>query len=386
MFDTTASILTTTSFPQTPKIDLPEIVNPWQALSYKGLEHLLKEYANGFAATKHVMPFPREVFQVDKDFQEGDVFQRALILDTLLDFNPELQNQLNTIIDAEADYLFNTRRKTGIGGWAYFPDLRELPPDADDLAQVMQVLLRADYSQTAIQYFEDALNVLFNDQANADNGWESWIIPKNNQTEEQQLQTIWVNKAWGTGSDIEVVANLVYALILFDSERFAPSIERGISFLLNLHKNSYCWESTWYYGDYYGTYVSLRAICAANGPESTIEGAIAFIENSRQPDGSWAEREESSPLQTALALLALSIGKKHIDLTIDEQWLASSLSYLQQTYDENGSWPASPFIRMPMGRPMGFVHTILTYESAAITSNYVAKACNHLYQNHINKT
>jgi len=385
MFDTTASILTTKPFSQTPKIDLPEIRNPWQALSYKGLENLLKEYNNGFAATKHVMPFPREVFQVDKDFQEGDVFQRALILDTLLDFNPELQNQLNIIIYAEADYLFKARRKTGIGGWAYFPDLRELPPDADDLAQVMQVLLRAGYSKTAIPYFEEALNVLLNDQANTDNGWESWIIPKNNQTEEQQLQTIWVNKAWGTGSDIEVVANLVYALILFDSERFAAFVERGISFLLNSHKNHYCWESTWYYGEYYGTYVSLRAICAANGPESTIEGAVVFLENSRQPDGSWAEQEESSPLQTALALLALSIGKKYLGLTIDEQWLKSSLNYLQQTCDENGNWPASPFIRMPMGRPSGFVHTILTYESATITSNYVAKTCHHLYQNHINK-
>ncbi len=385
MFDTTASIFAAASFSQTPKIDLPEIKNPWQALSYKGLEHLLQEYANGFSATKHVMPFPREVFQVDKDFQEGDVFQRALILDTLLDFNPNLQNQLNNIIDAEAGYLFNARRKTGIGGWAYFPELRELPPDADDLAQVMQVLLRAGYSKTATPHFELALNVLLNDQANADNGWESWIIPKSDQTEEQQLQTIWVNKAWGTGSDIEVVANLVYAFILFDNKRFAAAIERGLTFLLNSHKNSHCWESTWYYGDYYGTYVSLRAICAANGPKSTIEGAVTFIENNRQPDGSWTERQESSPLQTALALQALSIGKKHLGLIIDEQWLQSSLSYLQQTCDANDNWPSSPFIRMPMGRPMGFVHTILTYESAAITSNYVAKACNHLYQNHINQ-
>src|SRR6202000_2258958 len=122
---------------------------------------------------------------------------------TLLDFNSELQNQLDDIISGEADYLFNIRRKTGIGGWAYFPDLRVFPPDADGLPQVMQVLLRANYSQIAIPYFEQALNVLLNDQANEDNGWESWIIPKNNQTEEQQLQTIWVNKAWGTGSDIE---------------------------------------------------------------------------------------------------------------------------------------------------------------------------------------
>lgn len=369
-----------------PRVSLPESQNPWQALSYAALESLLQEQANGFCHTKHVMPFPREVFRVRENFQTGDVFQRALILDTFLDFDAALQNQLSGIIRLEADYLLGARRKAGVGGWAYFPGLIELPPDADDLAQVMQVLLRAGYRKQASPFFETPLHVLMNDQANEDDGWESWIVPREDQDEEQELQTIWINKAWGTGSDIEVVANLVFALTLYDPTRFAAAIKRGIQFLLKSHDQKYFWNSTWYYGNYYGTYVSLRAICAANGSRETIEKSVMRLETTRHPDGSWSvDGQGSSALQTALALLALSIAKKHLGSRVDSRWLKSSLAYLTDSGGADGNWPASPFIQMPMGRPHGYVHTILTYESSAITNNYVAKAANHIHQNHFHQ-
>jgi len=383
MFDEEKFQLESNTFSQL--VSIPDIQNPWQALSYSALGAVLEEHANGFCNTKHVMPFSHEVFQVKEDFQVGDVFQRALILDTLLDFNAGLQNQLVDIITSEADYLLEARRKTGVGGWAYFPGLTELPPDTDDLAQVMQVMLRAGYHEKASPFFEIPLSVLLNDQSNNDDGWESWIVPKQDQNEEQQLQTVWINKAWGTGSDVEVVANLVFALIMYDRKRFATEIDRGVNFLLNSHKNKHFWKSTWYYGNYYGTYVCMRAICAANGPRDTIEKTIVFLENSRQPDGSWeVEGQGSSALQTALALLALSVAKQQLGSKLAERWLESSLLYLQDTC-ENGTWPSSPFIQMPMGRPHGYVHTILTYESPAITNNYVAKASNQIYQNHLHQ-
>src|SRR5690606_23610214 len=328
-----------------PHLDsIPDVQNPWQALSFTALNSLLEEKANGFCNTKHVMPFSREVFRVQKDFQEGDVYQRALILDTLLDFNSVLQNQLLKVITSEADYLLEARRKTGIGGWAYFPDLIELPPDVDDLAQVMQVMLRAGYEKKASSYFETPLDVLLNDQGNDDNGWESWIVPAQDQNEEQQLQTVWINKAWGTGSDVEVVANLIYALTMYDPHRFATAIDRGVNFLLKSQSNNHSWNSTWYYGPYYGTYVSLRAICAANGPRNPIENTIDFLESSRLSDGSWeVEGQGGSALQTGLALLGLSIAKQTLGHGFDVRWLESSLRYLQQTGDANGHWPSSPF-------------------------------------------
>jgi hypothetical protein len=349
--------------------------NTWKKLFLNGVNHLIDEYNEGYINTKHIMPFSPEVFQVTEEFQEGDIFQRALILDTLIEANTILNNQLDNIVKSEVAYLIESRRKEGVGGWAYFPNLRELPPDTDDLAQVMQVLLKSGYKTETVPLFEEPLKILFRDQANMDNGWESWIIPKENQTREEQLQTIWVNKAWGKGSDIDVIANLLYALSIYDKEKFSKEIKQGLSFLYNSHEN-YSWKSTWYYGENYATYMSIRAICANKGDKKIIEKGVNFLINSRKSDGGWAlENEVSNSLQTALALLGISIGNEYLGIGMDSNWLEKSHFFLQQKYNDESGWESSPFIRMPMGRPSGFVHTILTYESATITNNYVTKAC-----------
>lgn len=379
MFDTFSAI----ARPKGIRVALPVLASPWQSLAYQALDSLLREFFNGFEQTQHVMPFPRQKFQVEEDWQRGDVFQRALILDTFLDFNAHLGQQLQDVIVAEVQYLVSTRRSRGIGGWAYFPNLPELPPDADDLAQIIQVLLRAGYAEVLAPFIEVPLQVLLSDQVNED-AWESWIIPKQMSNEEQVLQQEWVDKAWGTGSDIEVVANLIYALQLYDASRFQAEINRGLAFLYNNHQGRFCWKSTWYHGDYYGTYVSLRAICASNGNKTVVEAAIRFLEENRNTDGSWSIKEQgSSPLQTALALLALAIAKQYIGQRLSSDWLEPSLRYLQVHYTPKQGWPASPFIQMPMGRPYGFVHTILSYESASITNNYIAKTCHFIYQHHL---
>ncbi|WP_298539769.1 prenyltransferase/squalene oxidase repeat-containing protein [uncultured Aquimarina sp.] len=349
--------------------------NTWENMFLNGLNHLVNEYYEGFVNTKHVMPFSPEVFQVTEEFQEGDIFQRALILDTFIDANTILNNQLGNIITSEAAYLIESRREKGVGGWAYFPKLRELPPDADDLAQIIQVLCRSGYKKETTSLFEEPLKVLFRDQANTDNGWESWIIPKENQSLEEQLQTIWVNKAWGIGSDIDVVANVLYALSIYDKDRFSKEIKQGLSFIYNSHEE-YSWKSTWYYGKNYGTYVSIRAICANNGDKQTIRKAVDFLINSRKADGGWAlENEASNSLQTALALLGIDIANKYLGISIDPNWLEKSRVFLQEKYNDISGWESSPFIRMPMGRPSGYIHTILTYESATVTNNFVTKAC-----------
>ncbi|WP_299241971.1 prenyltransferase/squalene oxidase repeat-containing protein [uncultured Aquimarina sp.] len=358
-----------------PQINSSIEKNTWENMFLNGLNHLVNEYYEGFVNTKHVMPFSPEVFQVTEEFQEGDIFQRALILDTFIDANTILNNQLGNIITSEAAYLIESRREKGVGGWSYFPKLRELPPDADDLAQVIQVLCRSGYKKETTSLFEEPLKVLFRDQANTDNGWESWIIPKENQSLEEQLQTIWVNKAWGIGSDIDVVANVLYALSIYDKDRFSKEIKQGLSFIYNSHEE-YSWKSTWYYGKNYGTYVSIRAICANNGDKQTIRKAVGFLINSRKADGGWAlENEASNSLQTALALLGIDIANKYLGISIDPNWLEKSRVFLQEKYNDISGWESSPFIRMPMGRPSGYIHTILTYESATVTNNFVTKAC-----------
>ncbi len=159
-------------------------------------------------------------FTARRETQAGDVFARALIADSLCDAKALAGSPLEGWIAYEADYLLSTRRPGPMDGWSYFPDLPELPPDADDLAQVMQVLLRSGRRDDVTATCEPALRVLLTDGAHPDGSFETWIIPAAGRTTEQQRQAEFVRLAWGRGPDSEVMANLLYALALYDPARF----------------------------------------------------------------------------------------------------------------------------------------------------------------------
>lgn len=347
----------------------------WNFLFEQGIKHLIAEKEAGFVNTKHAMPFTKEAFQVEQELQIADIFQRALLVDTFLDAQEKYPICLQEHIASELTYLKSAKREGGIGGWGYFPDLKELPPDVDDLAQILQVFCKFYPKDGFKDLFDVPIETILNDQANEDLGWETWILPKENLTKEQQLQYEWIHKAWGTGSDVDVVANFLYALQGYDKKRFDTDIQRGLRFLYNKqHQGG--WESTWYYGLYYGTFVSLRAICSGKGDKQVVAKALAFLLDSQHDDGGWSLPEQSSDaLQTALALLGIEIASRYLEKPIDLKWLDKSLHFLATQYDENIGWESCPFIKMPMGRPSGFVHTILTYGSSPITNNFVTKAC-----------
>lgn len=347
----------------------------WKGLFDRGIHHLLEEQKNGFVNTKHSMPFSKEIFLVEEELQVTDIFQRALIVDTFINANEKANLNLDTVIISELDYLRNSRRKDAIGGWSYFPDLVELPADVDDLAQILQAFCHYYPKSFFEDLFETPIQTTLKEQANEDFGWETWILPKKNLTKEQQLQYEWIHKGWGTGSDVDVVANFLYALNLYDKERFEKDIQRGLQFLYN-KQNHGAWGSTWYHGLYYGTFVSIKSICENLGNKEVIKNALNFLFSTRKSDGGWGlEDEQSDSLQTALALLGISIASNYLNREIDSQWLDKSLQFLTERYIENQGWESCPFIQMPMGRPIGYIHTILTYESAPITTSFVTRAC-----------
>src|SRR5438874_1446790 len=115
----------------------------WRDVALWALDVLLDQWRRGFDEVRHVMVFPRRLgFIARNSTHVGDLFQRALIADVLAEADRVLSCGLQVQIDSEIGYVLESRQRDRIGGWSYFPDLRELPPDADDLAQVMQLLLR----------------------------------------------------------------------------------------------------------------------------------------------------------------------------------------------------------------------------------------------------
>lgn len=137
--------------------------------SNSALEYLLDQWGLEFAEARHTMLFPRSLgfwsgkqvplagsvvsafavllqrlgLTVNYEAHTGDVFERVLIACVLAEANAALAMGLENQIERELDYLLGCRRRDAVGGWSYFQHLRELPPDADNLAQIMQLVILA---------------------------------------------------------------------------------------------------------------------------------------------------------------------------------------------------------------------------------------------------
>jgi squalene-hopene/tetraprenyl-beta-curcumene cyclase len=218
------------------------------------------------------------------------------------------------------------------------------------------------------------LSVLLDDNAHPDGSFETWIIPRvERRTTIQRTQAAFVKSAWGRGPDSDVIANLLYALILYDQDQFAEQIDRGCAFLESQQEPDGSWKSTWYHGPYYGTYVCLRLFAAVSPSSHAVRRAQHFLVDAQRADGGWGDGD-TKPLDTALALLALA---SVFDNTASEDCLAKAeraLAYLRKNQADDGSWESCPFIRMELGRAHGHAHRILSYGSRTLTTSFVVKA------------
>lgn len=344
----------------------------WEALSRKALFFLIRQWQSHFHETIHVLPFPpAQGFRAPEELHAGDVFARAVIADAFCDADPLVEGQLAPLLATEAVELLGRRRTSGIGGWSYFPTVIELPPDADDLAQMITLLVRTRRWNDLRDYCVEPLRVLLRDCARGDGSYETWIIPATGRDEEQRLQAEWVNRAWGSGADVEVVANLLHALVLFDRKRFQREIEQGVEFLLSRQESDGSWSSTWYWGPFYGTFAVLRLLASTGNIQflPAVRAAVAKLTSAQRADGGWGDHDGSDPLSTALALCALSfVG------TLPMPILERAFSYVDRTCTPDGGWPACPFIRMNLGRATGQVHQVLSFGSRCVTTAYMMKA------------
>lgn len=355
-------------------LQMPPIQTPIEQLAAASLRVVLQHWQRGFGELRHIMIFPRELgFQAGRDHHYGDVFQRALIADTLCDANGWLDGQLTPVIDHELDYLKVKRRHSGIGGWSYFPELSELPPDADDLAQIMQVLLRQGRHNDVYSLCELPLHTLLSDNTYPDGSFETWIIPAHQRTDEQNRQALFTATAWGYGPDCDVMANMLYALWLYDSQRFAATVQAGLNYIQLQQRADGAWSSTWYDGLFYGTYVNLRLLAATGCHTAALQQGHTFLLRQQHPDGGWGNSAQSDALSTALALLGLAAAHAAGQRT-EQSSINQGIACLQRTQETPGVWASTPLIRMEVGRATGNVQQLLTYGSRTISSAFVLKA------------
>jgi squalene-hopene/tetraprenyl-beta-curcumene cyclase len=343
---------------------LPAAEDPRRHLAEEALGFVVEQWRYGFGEARHIMHLTHaEGFSAASEYHFGDVFQRALIADALCDANEALDGTLQPVVEHEARYLLSRCETTGVGGWRYFQTVSEVAPDADDLGQVMQVLLRAGLRGEAEQSCEGPLAVLLRDRARPDGSIETWIVPAADRTPEQERQLRFNEEKWGTGPDNEVVANLLYALTLYDRERFADTVRRGIGWLATRQEADGSWPSTWYYGPFYGTYVCLRLLAAVCPEAPEIAAAARFLESTQRIDGGWGAGAESDPLSSALAILGLRTAEGRA--TPPSPLVQRGMDYLTSVGQRSDPWPEVRFIKPRLNDPYG---------SRTMTAAYMMKA------------
>ena len=351
------------------ELQLPAPASSCQRLAWPALEFLVQQWRQGFSEARHVMHFPPEVGFGGPAYQRGDVFQRALIADAFQDSAERWSLDLQPVIEPEIAYLLG-RRVSERCGWRYFPELPELPPDADDLAQIMQLLWRSGREREMHDLCSGPLSVLFRDNSHPDGSFETWIIPRDLPAPEEARQAEFARTMWGVGPDPDVMANLLYALALSDGQDNAGRIGRGVAYLRTRQTAEGCWNSTWYHGPYYGTYVCTRLLSRTSLSTGYIDLAGEFLRTTQQDDGGWG-----NPLDTAFALLALAYVQQSLFAeTGDIDRASKAMAYLCAAAGPDGSWTAHDFIRMDTGRATGTVAPILSYGSRTITTAFVVKA------------
>lgn len=331
------------------------------------LAQLMDDAHRGYPSLLHTMEFPVSAgFCPASGVQSADVFTRAVVLETLANAHRAGAASCRPLIDRGVEYLVRARRRYGNGGWAYFPGLLELAPDVDTLAQVARFFWhagRADLVERyAIPLFERY------ERTSATGSFETWLYEQDERV--ASIQRHWAASAWGTGADPEVLANLVDCIELVAPGRFVSLLQRLRRRLTGAAQDG-AWNSTWYHGPYYGTFVCTRALANVAGAQQQLLASLGFLSRMQRDDGGWGwQGDRSDPLSTALAILTL----RTMRLGRADMHVSRGIDYLERCVRDNAIAAPVPFIKMNLGRASKREGPVLSFGSPSITAAYTANA------------
>jgi hypothetical protein len=337
---------------------------PVRDATWRATKMLLRQQGAGYGEAVHRLRIPRlSADGVRIQVYSAVLFQRALILDALLDAAAAGLTLDSTVVASEAWALLRAKRHDVPGGWSYISEVPELPPDTDDLALVLQLLCRIGGSSLALTCEEPIRLALAGERE--DGGVETWILDPNERSELGSDMRTYVQMTRSGGVHPDVVANFLYGLAYYDAKRFHDELVRGSEYLERSQGVEGAWWSRWYSGPYYGTFRAVLALATIAPESNALVRAQNFLEKQQRFDGSWGE-DAAEPLATSLALLALSASRADGS----EKCIERGLAFLTAAQEEDGGWPACPFIAFSASDGV----TLHSYGSRTITTAFCLKA------------
>ncbi|WP_424975313.1 prenyltransferase/squalene oxidase repeat-containing protein [Dinoroseobacter sp. S124A] len=325
------------------------------------------EGAAGFPEAHHRMRFPRWAGVGGGSVEHvAEVFAPAVIADLLVDAadlcEGEAAVRWRAVARRQADRVAQARLSDRPGGWSYFPDLPDLPPDLDSLGAAIRLFARA--APEHLPLVGDPIRIaLAGTEANGLP--RTWIIAPDAPLKARKRMRRGVRWHWGDTVDPEVCARFFLGLHAMDAARFAPEIARGAAAIAAAQAPGGLWPATWYAGPVYGT-----ALCAelmvATGHTRAAEAGCAALAKAVHPAGGWG-MWEAVPLDTAMALALLADG-------LPPEAVTRAVELLLSYQNPDGSWPGTQWIQMEVGRALGRVRRRITWQSDTVTTAFALRA------------
>jgi len=339
----------------------------------KAKRHLLSQAEGGFPETRHTMQFRRrEGFSARNDEHSTDVFARAVLAGVLLDISGlseddrRYQDTLQEIAHREARYVARAKLKCRAGGWSYFPDLPELPPDIDSLSAALHLFSRVAPEYTTL--CEEPVRIAL-EGLSPDGSLKTWIIsskdPKGQPTRMKEA----ISLHWGDTTDVEVCARFFRALIAHNFDLYHSTVMKGAEYVQGQQQPDGSWKAGWYWGPAYGSSLCLDLLRELGIGSQVQSRAERFFLATQRENGGWGVWE-SVPSDTAVSLWALGrpLLAKHPD-AVDR-----AVGFLLKYQAEDGRWNPSPWIKMEVGRAKGVTSHTLTYRSATLTTAFCLRS------------
>lgn len=231
------------------------------------------------------------------------------------------------------------------GGW-YFQFENERYPDVDDSAVAIMALskLRLPDRQAQIEAIRRGYQWVMAMQS-SDGGWGAYDVDNNHMV--FNLIPFADHRALLDPPTEDVTGRCLEMLGTLGYDRTHPAARRAIAFIKHKQKGDGSWYGRWGVNYIYGTWSVLAGLRAIGEDMSQpyIQRAVRWLESRQNPDGGWGEsclsyadpamagRGESTPSQTAWALMALLAAG-----VSDSLCVVRGVNYLLRHQREDGSW------------------------------------------------